>query len=320
MKYFITSEKNSYKANLHNHSTATDGRLTPEEIKREYMTHGYSIVAFTDHGNFYNQTHLTDENFLALYGFEFGCAEYKGGHPKYYERRNCDIGIIAPSPDFKGGLGYEDTWFDYGPDIVNEVMKAYRDAGCFVIHNHPDWSLERYPDYIQYKYMHATEIFNYSSYVGGYLNPTDHVLDDMLANGKKVFAVAADDNHNKGAVCDSFGAWCVINAEKLDYPSVMDSLFNGKLYSSTGPEIHDLYVDDNGILRISCSDAKMISFITSSKVRGAVCSEDGQPINKASFEIRNDIKYVRVIVKDYDGNCAYSNPIFTDELNTVKKA
>lgn len=315
MKSYISSSKNFYKANLHNHSTATDGRLTPEEIKTEYMARGYSIVAFTDHGNFYNQCHLTDDKFLALYGFEFGCAEFKKGHPRYNMRRNCDIGIIAPSPDFKGGLGYEDTWFDYSPEIVNEVMKAYRDAGCFVIHNHPDWSLERYTDYIQYKYMHATEIFNYSSYVGGYLNPSEHVLDDMLIDGKRVFAIAADDNHDKVGLKDSFGGWCVINADRLEYSTVMDALFSGDFYASTGPEIYDLYVDDNNVLRVKCSDARMIAFVTPTKIRGAVNSENGVPVNSGSFQISDGIGYVRVVVTDFEGKCAYSNPIFVDDIN-----
>ena len=193
-------------------------------------------------------------------------------------------------------------------------MKAYRDAGCFVIHNHPDWSLERYPDYIQYKYMHATEIFNYSSYVGGYLNPTDHVLDDMLLDGKRVFAVAADDNHDKVGLRDSFGAWCVINADKLDYPTVMNALFSGDFYASTGPEIHDLYVDDDNVLRVKCSDASMISFITPTKIRGAVCATENTPVNKGSFIIQKDMRYVRVIVTDFNGKRAYSNPIFVDDI------
>ena len=50
MKSYITSKKNFYKANLHNHSTATDGRLTPEEIKslkhaEQALTNGYDMAS-----------------------------------------------------------------------------------------------------------------------------------------------------------------------------------------------------------------------------------------------------------------------------------
>ena len=50
MRYdLLTPGVNAYKANLHCHTTMSDGRLTPEEIKAHYQAHGYSIVAFTDH-------------------------------------------------------------------------------------------------------------------------------------------------------------------------------------------------------------------------------------------------------------------------------
>ena len=311
MKRFLTSEKSFYKANLHNHSTASDGRLTPEEIKEEYMKRGYSIVAFTDHGVLVPQSHLTDDKFLALSGFEIGCAEYKFGDPRYPIRKNCDIGIICPTPLFPK-TKYEGIWIKYDSDTINDIMKTYRDAGCFVIHNHPDWSLERYPDYMKFEYMHATEIFNYSSYIGGYINPTEHVLDDMLSKGLHVFAVAADDNHDKKELEDSFGAWCVINAEALEYGTVMDALFDGSFYSSRGPEIRELYLDDEGVLHAETSDAEMIAFITGSKMRSANRSKDGIPVNSASYTLKPEMRYVRVVVTDFNGKCAYSNPIFLD--------
>ena len=49
MKYLIGNKGNFYKANLHTHTTVSDGRFTPEEIKNLYLEKGYSVVAFTDH-------------------------------------------------------------------------------------------------------------------------------------------------------------------------------------------------------------------------------------------------------------------------------
>ena len=67
-KYLIPQNGRFYKANLHTHSTVSDGHLTPEEIKRVYMENGYSIVAFTDHEILLPHNELTDENFLAVTG------------------------------------------------------------------------------------------------------------------------------------------------------------------------------------------------------------------------------------------------------------
>ena len=45
----LLPENGFYKANLHSHTTVSDGALTPEEAKKAYQAEGYSIVAFTDH-------------------------------------------------------------------------------------------------------------------------------------------------------------------------------------------------------------------------------------------------------------------------------
>ena len=47
--YLLPEEGNLYKANLHCHSTVSDGRFTPEELKRMYMERGYHAIAYTDH-------------------------------------------------------------------------------------------------------------------------------------------------------------------------------------------------------------------------------------------------------------------------------
>lgn len=74
-KYLLNPNGKQYKANLHCHSTISDGRLTIEQLKEEYMKRGYSIIAYTDHETYGYHEHLTDENFLALAGYEAGVIE-----------------------------------------------------------------------------------------------------------------------------------------------------------------------------------------------------------------------------------------------------
>ncbi|MBQ7302828.1 MAG: PHP domain-containing protein, partial [Clostridia bacterium] len=67
MKVYLLPESGRfYKANLHCHSDLSDGALPPAEIKRRYMEHGYSIVAFTDHDVLLPHTDLASEDFLPL--------------------------------------------------------------------------------------------------------------------------------------------------------------------------------------------------------------------------------------------------------------
>lgn len=65
-KYLLPKEGQFYKANLHLHTTISDGSIDPKEIKRLYMEQGYSIVAYSDHETLFPHPHLTDDNFLAI--------------------------------------------------------------------------------------------------------------------------------------------------------------------------------------------------------------------------------------------------------------
>ena len=51
-KYILPNDVNWYRANMHCHTTCSDGSLTPEEVKEAYKNMGYSIVAYTDHSKF----------------------------------------------------------------------------------------------------------------------------------------------------------------------------------------------------------------------------------------------------------------------------
>ena len=69
-KYLLPHSGKFYKANLHCHSTVSDGELTPEELKKIYKEQGYSILAYTDHDVLISHAELADENFLPLNGYE----------------------------------------------------------------------------------------------------------------------------------------------------------------------------------------------------------------------------------------------------------
>ena len=69
-KYLLGGKGNFYKANLHIHTTISDGCFSPEEVKRMYMEKGYSILAYTDHEVIVPHNELSDRNFLAITAYE----------------------------------------------------------------------------------------------------------------------------------------------------------------------------------------------------------------------------------------------------------
>ena len=72
MRYYLLPENNKqFKANLHSHTTLSDGGKTPEEMKAIYKERGYSVLAITDHGKLIDHSALDDEDFIMLTAVEF---------------------------------------------------------------------------------------------------------------------------------------------------------------------------------------------------------------------------------------------------------
>ena len=64
--WLLPEEGSFYKANLHCHTTNSDGKWTPEQVKKAYRERGYSIVAFTDHNRYAFHKDLCDEDFFGI--------------------------------------------------------------------------------------------------------------------------------------------------------------------------------------------------------------------------------------------------------------
>lgn len=149
-KYLLPESGNFYKANLHCHSTVSDGRLTPAELKDAYMAQGYSIIAYTDHDVMLAHDELTDENFLALHGYEMEIDEKKDASFKF--RKTCHMCLIALDPDnvkqvcwhrekylfghsveHRGEVQFDpntpDFEREYTPECINTMMRIGRENG-----------------------------------------------------------------------------------------------------------------------------------------------------------------------------------------------
>lgn len=326
-KFLIRENGNFYKVNMHCHSTISDGKLTPEQVKTAYMEKGYSAVAFTDHDVLVSHNDLTDENFVALNGYEMEvdlATQYDRPH---HRTKTCHMCLVATSPNItkqvcfhrtkylhrskpeilsKLKLDYDKNLPDYertyNPECISDMMKTGRENGFFVTYNHPTWSGESYPDYINYNGMHAMEIYNNECVNLGLEEYNSRVYDEMLRSGKKLYCIAADDMHYMKSVG---GGYIMVKADKLDYCSLTAAILDGQFYASTGAEIKELYIED-GYLYITTSPSKMISISTDLMFVDKVCSED-TPITSAKFKLETFYKYIRITVTDTEGKKAYTN-------------
>ena len=334
-KYLLGKEGGFYKANLHCHTTISDGKKTPEEVKEMYKNAGYSVVAYTDHDVLVPHDELCDDSFIALNGLEVAVKPILVS-PTPISSKTCHMCMIALKQDNKTQPLFNEKYvhignsrnyiplvkhsdteppyeYKYTGEGISEIMQGYRDAGFFVTYNHPTWSQESYPEYINYFGMHAMEMFNGSCLMLGYDEYNHRVYDDMIKSGKHIFCIGADDNHNKPTLPDSVRAFTMINAKALTYDEITAALLRGDFYATEAPEIHELYYED-GKIHLECTPAREITVNCLTRRCRHIWSENGEPITSVDIDIPDDAISFRVTVTDSAGYHATTSAYFIDSL------
>jgi len=339
MKHLLPNVEKYFKANLHTHTTISDGSLTPEETKAAYVERGYQIIAFTDHEVCVAHPELADENFLPLTGYELS---FNSLEEEKFLRKTYHLCCIAKDPEnrwqvydpqYKGGNAYlyaDNIVCDgyeargYSLEQVNDVIARANAHGFLVTYNHPFWSLQNYTDYSGLKGLWAMEVYNNHCHRIGFDDNNSHVYQDLLNLGNHLFPLATDDFHRLPHPNFIAGGWIMVGAEKLDYPSVIAALEQGDFYASTGPSIHSLTLEGTK-LKITCDPARSIMIFSQSRHATEQMHYDGTTIGSAEFDIapwlacwqehgQQDKAFIRVMVTDPAGNKAYTRAYWFNEL------
>lgn len=324
----LDENMNFYKAQLHCHSTNSDGELDVEAQKKLFKEHGYSVVAFTDHEHLVDNSYLDDEGFLTITSCEVAIKEdfhqstlmnrcMKAVHLNFYamDQHNVVTPCYSPVYDrYTNNAIRKLTRFEgeytrvYSSVGINEMIRIAKEKGFLVSYNHPNWSLENATDYLQYEGLDFIEIYNHSCSISGEDSYDIKAFDDILRSGKKIYATMCDDSHRRSAM---FGGWVMINAPKLDYQTIMTCLANGAFYCSNGPEIHSLVCDGNTVC-VRTSGAKKIALTTKGRRCDAVWGED---VTQAEFSLDPTDGYFRITVVDQYGYAAHTQSYPVDNSN-----
>lgn len=332
---YISREQPQYKANLHCHSTLSDGHLTPEELKEAYKSHGYSILSITDHEYPNDHSEMSEKDFLMLTGYEAyirPSASYDQYAPEVH------INLFAKEPHNVKYIHYEDRYckyvkdpairesFDkvcaqnqrsYSVEYINEFLKDAKENGYICAHNHAVWSLEPREMLLGYDGFFSMEMCNFSSFRDSLIEYNAPLYEELLRNGKRIFVHSADDNHNKVPVddiaTDSFGGFAMVLAKDLTYSSVIEALESGNFYSSMGPKILELTFDGSHV-HIETEPVRQITMRTAGKKSFFVIGTEDAPITSADFEIPSTTAFVRFTAYDFQGRYADTRGFFRDEL------
>ena len=330
---YLLPDKKFYKANLHTHSTISDGKATPQEVKQIYKSKGYQILAITDHNIIVNHSDMSEENFLMLTGVEIDL-KHKNYRPRF-DGFVYHFNLISKTPDnlwspskpprkYPGGVAYEpymqceEMDMAYGIENANAMIAKANEKGFLVIYNHPTWSCNYYPDYAGLKGLWGMEIRNSECCELGINENNARVFKDLVLLGNKIYPTGSDDMHWPAR--SSGMSWTMVGADELSYPSVIEALEKGDLYMSCGPEIKSLTLDGN-FLKISCSDACDIILESHGRFSRHVYAEGDNWLNYAEIDIEeffrradNENMFIYLTVIAPDGKYATTRPYYLSEL------
>jgi hypothetical protein len=212
VKHLLPQVSRYFKTNLHTHSTVSDGKLTPAELKEAYIALGYQVLSLTDHNVIVDYSDMNEPDFLFLTGIEveFNHPEYVSGsdRPVYH------LNLIAKQHDnlwapgkvtgkfpnaapFEEKMQCENMDMSYNPEAVNAMIAKANEKGFLVTYNHPTWSCQSYPDYAPLKNVWGMEVRNSECCSLGNNDNNERVFKDLLNLGNRILPLGSDDTHKR---------------------------------------------------------------------------------------------------------------------------
>jgi hypothetical protein len=293
-----------YKGNLHCHTAESDGALSPSELYDWYLNHEYSFISITDH-NRVTFTNGDRSKLITIPGVEISCRQ---GLQEYHV-----IGIDVkemPIQPFH---------------TPQETIDAINACGGSSIIAHPYWHDLQLEDLLPLRGHMGIEIFNTSCWIDINKGHSLAHWDALLRRGPSLWGFASDDAHFK--IPDYGGGWIMVKSKELESASILEAIRQGNFYSSMGPEIYDMHIENN-YLHISCSPVRSIYILGqcyfsprsinvwddysgnlgTSQLLVPESTNGG--ITEASSKLDPRQEILRVEIVDFYGRSAWSNPYF----------
>jgi hypothetical protein len=256
------------KAQLHCHTTQSDGRYAPRELLDRYRASGYTFVVFTDHNRVTECADLNDATFLALPGVESTIAR-----------------PFRPLGPHLGRLGAPGSVRVRGAQACIDATVA---AGGVVSLHHPTWNGNLWTggwslaEMVRLREYHLIEISNHHSRTDADVRRWTAVVRHRGPTSP-VGGAAADDFHRDR---DFDTGWVMVKAAAVTAQAFLGALRGLAFYASTGPTA------EFGVRggAITCTtDASEIRFLDAGD---SVRYQAGGP--EAAYSPRGDEGFVRV--------------------------
>jgi len=286
-----------YKGNLHTHTTNSDGAWSPDRVVDEYVSNGYDFLFVTDHWKVTDVSGLSKKGFLVLNGEEFDIGDSELGYHYHI------VGLNLKKMITSGRAAN-----------AQELIDLIRSEGGEAVVAHPYWSGLTINDLSPLSGHLGIEIFNSTCYFCIAKGHSVTHWDNLLDKGKMALGIAVDDAHqhfNSHRPIDICAAWIMAKMPELTEDNVMHAIKSGYFYSSNGPAIHDISIQD-GKISVSTSEVKIINFIANAHNGESFTAKEKGSITGAEYKMNGNERYIRIECFDENGRTAWSNPIATN--------
>jgi hypothetical protein len=275
-----------YKAQLHCHSTISDGALPPADVVAFYKNAGYSVVCLTDHNLRSTYGQYSSPGMLFLGGIEVNTGEHTNG--------------IGTKPTF----GWADEW------TAQSWIAEYHREGALAQVNHPEYSRLTASDVAALTDFELLEIMN--PVTDGNFTYDLGIWDSLLTRGRVVWGTATDDAHTYPGEANLH--WVMIRANALDSASILGSLRTGDFYSSNGPVFSEITMSGRTIAVAAQTTGCPIRFYG----KGGVLLKTTDS-TRASYSPPSGGTelYVRAELRSATGKLAYTQPFFPENSTIV---
>jgi len=290
---FYGKEIPTWKANLHTHSTTSDGSFTPSQVAELYENAGYDLIFLSDHQCTNDVTAFADRKIRVYSGIEL--------HP--LGPRDIKWHIL--------GLGVPSD-FDGYPESAQAAIDAVNAVGGVAFVAHPYWCRFTSQEVMSVHGSAGIEVYNASCRnIAREYNM--QLWDEMLDAGELPFAIAVDDMHTPRCL---FKGWTMICAEENTETAILSALRNGAFYATQGPEFKKLSFDGR-IFEAEFTEVES-AILTTNVTCGYFEAIPGCPFtasHKLVTSLRLDVTKlyagttIRCQIRDVNGHYAWSNPI-----------
>lgn len=305
---FICSHKrrkNTYKIQLHCHTTESDGKLSPADAMFEYRRLGFDAVAITDH----DSLTIAPTPDPGGHGLLFITSiEESFGIPSHPERtaHMTAVGTSFYYPDPPDGAKPSSQ------SVINHHPTAFLSIAHPTYAANNPWATVPDEDIVALQGYHAIEICSSYCRHNGQEGTPEEKWEIALNAGKRIWGTGVDDTHDYSRTPPvQGGAYCVVSADERTWPAILDALKAGNFYPTQGPEL--MFCADGARLDIATTSPSTIVWRGPSGVLSAVHRSC-----QSVIEPPCSLPWVRaIVIRESDGKQAWSQPFFNVEYRDV---